>query len=68
MSALTLTQAELIELTHYQRPAHQLRFLKEIGIPAKKRADNTILVFRAHLLTQSANDVSTIPTLKSARK
>jgi hypothetical protein len=68
MSKLTLTEAELFELTHYQRPASQLRFLKEIGIPAKKRPDNTVLVMRMHLVTQASNDVQSGPKLKSARK
>ena len=49
-SKLTLTEAELYDLTHYRRPAEQLRELESLGIPARRRRhDNTICVLRAHL-------------------
>lgn len=49
-SKLTLTDAELYDLTHYRRPAEQLRELESLGIPAKRRRhDNTICVLRAHV-------------------
>lgn len=49
-SKLTLSDAELYDLTHYRRPAEQLRELESLGIPAKRRRhDNTICVLRAHV-------------------
>lgn len=45
----TLTDAEIYELTHYRRPKEQLRALTELGIPARRRHDNTICVLRMHL-------------------
>lgn len=45
----TLTPAEIYELTHYRRPKEQLRALTELGIPARRRHDNTICVLRMHL-------------------
>ena len=45
----TLTDAEIYELTHYRRPKEQLRALGELGIPARRRHDNTICVLRMHL-------------------
>jgi hypothetical protein len=50
-SSLTLTDTELFDLTHYRRPAEQLRELESLGIPAKRRRhDNTVCVLRIHLL------------------
>jgi hypothetical protein len=68
MITLTLSKDELIELTRYHRANNQLQFLKELGIPAKKRRDNTVCVLRMHCLNFASNDSLRQPTLKSARK
>lgn len=65
---LTLSEAEVKALTGYARPAYQLKVLKGLGIPARKRPDNTVLVLRMHCqypVQQAANDG---PKLKSSRK
>jgi hypothetical protein len=48
MPSLTLTDAELVELTGKQRPSAQMRALKYMGIDHKQRADGTLVVARAH--------------------
>jgi hypothetical protein len=68
MSTITLTEQEIEEITHYKKPSHQIRSLRELGIKAEKRPDNTVLVFRHHLTqTQAANDAKQ-PSLKSSRR
>lgn len=67
MSSITLSQEEIREITHLQKPTAQIRYLKGLGIQAKKRPDNTVLVMR-HQLVQAANDTVQQPTLKSARR
>jgi hypothetical protein len=66
---LALPEQEVRELTGYERPGNQLKVLKSLGIPARRRPDNTILVLRMHLMTptqqQAANDA---PKRKSAKK
>jgi hypothetical protein len=49
-----LTEAEIKEMTGYSRPAFQIKCLKELGIPARRRPDNTVLVLRMHLREQAA--------------
>lgn len=44
----TLTPEEIYDITHYKRPAEQLRELASLGIPAKRRHDNTVCVLRVH--------------------
>lgn len=44
-----LTEDEIYDLTHYRRAAEQLRELAALGIPARRRRDNTICVLRMHL-------------------
>ncbi len=48
-----LSQAELVELTRYRRPKEQLRALAELGVPARRMRDNTVLVLRMHLVAPS---------------
>ena len=45
----TLTEDEIYDLTHYKRPAEQIRALTRLGIQATRRHDNTVCVVRAHL-------------------
>lgn len=62
-----LTPDEIYDITHYKRAAEQLRTLRELGIPARRRHDNTVCVLRMHTLTVAANQPSAAPTLKSSR-
>lgn len=64
----TLTDEEIKEMTGYSRPAFQLRTLKELGIPARRRPDNSLLVMRMHCLTPVALQAVSGPKLKSSRK
>lgn len=70
---LALPQEELRELTGYARPSKQLEALKSLGIPARRRPDNTVLVLRMHMIHPvpmqvHASGPSTAPKLKSSRK
>ena len=56
MSGIVLTDDEIYEITRYKLAAKQLRALKEMGIKATRRHDNTVCVLRVHLTTQPAND------------
>jgi hypothetical protein len=68
MNSITLSQQEIEEITHLKRPAFQVKFLKQLGIEAKMRPDNTVLVMR-HNLKPAANDAAIQqPTLKSSRR
>lgn len=65
---LALPEQEVRELTGYARPKKQLEVLKGLGVPARLRPDNTVLVLRMHLRTpvmQAANDA---PKLKLKKK
>lgn len=65
---LTLSVEELAKITGYARPTNQLRVLKELGIPARRRPDNTVLVMRMHCLHPAATVQKTEPKLKPIRK
>jgi len=43
-----LLPAEIEQITGYQQPARQLRWLTDNGLMHKKRADGTPLVARSH--------------------
>jgi len=64
-----LTEEEVKEITGYSRPAFQLKCLKNLGIPARRRPDNSLIVLRMDLRNrapqQGNNDA---PKLKSSRK
>lgn len=64
-----LDNEEIRDMTGYSRPFYQMRVLSELGIPAKRRPDNSLIVMRMHCLhpiaQKAAND---IPKLKSSRK
>lgn len=69
MSDLYLSEQELVETTGYRRPTGQMRILKELGIPARRRPDNTILVLRMHMAHPASMPTATnAPKLKSIRK
>jgi len=65
---LALSEAEVKALTGYTRPAYQLKMLKGLGIPARKRPDNTVLVLRMHCLHPMRHAVNDAPKLKSSRR
>jgi len=46
---LTLTEAEIREITHRQRRAAQMRVLKALGIRYQARPDGSILVYRRYV-------------------
>lgn len=45
---VTLTPAEIEEITGLVQPAAQLRTLRRWGLPAQMRANNTVSLGRAH--------------------
>ncbi|MGU2441562.1 DUF4224 domain-containing protein [Burkholderia cenocepacia] len=47
---LTLTTQEIYEATGYRQPARQLRALAIAGIPADRRPDGSVRVWRHHVL------------------
>lgn len=46
MSNIELSEAEIKRITGYTRPAYQMKVLRELGIRARRRPDNSILVLR----------------------
>lgn len=70
-SGLSLSEAEIKEITGYSRPAYQLKVLASLGVPARKRPDNSILVLRMHLMHPTAIAAVSAkngPQLKSSRR
>jgi hypothetical protein len=68
-SAVTLSDAEIYEITHYKRRKEQLRELKACGIVAELRHDNTIRVLRVDLAARkAANAPEARPRRKSAKQ
>lgn len=51
---ITLTEAEVVAITGYHRPKFQLQRLQEMGIPAHRRPDNTVMVLRVYATTRPA--------------
>lgn len=49
-SPLELTDTELERITGYRRPSKQMEVLKSLGIPARRRPDNSVLVMRMHCI------------------
>ena len=47
MQNLTLTQAELLEITGFKYPSKQLKVLQRLGLPAFMRPNNTVSLGRA---------------------
>jgi hypothetical protein len=52
---LELTETEIVRMTGYRRPGKQIETLKSLGIPARKRPDNSVLVLRVHCLYPAAS-------------
>lgn len=69
INELALSETEVHKLTGYARPTKQLEVLRGLGVPARRRPDNTLLVLRMHCIHPVANQVaSNLPKLKSSRK
>lgn len=49
MESLTLTKDEIIEATGYTQAAKQLDALHKAGIPADRRPDGSVRVWRHHI-------------------
>lgn len=49
MESLTLSKEEIIEATGYKRGADQLAALLKAGIPADRRPDGSVRVWRHHM-------------------
>ncbi|VVD75288.1 DUF4224 domain-containing protein [Pandoraea commovens] len=47
---LELTGEEIARITGYRRAAKQIDVLASLGIPARRRPDNSVLVLRMHCL------------------
>ncbi|WP_082054816.1 DUF4224 domain-containing protein [Cupriavidus basilensis] len=45
---LELTPQELVKMTGFKRAGKQMDVLQALGIPSRKRPDNTLLVLRMH--------------------
>ncbi|WP_354086738.1 DUF4224 domain-containing protein [Burkholderia ambifaria] len=53
---LTLTAQEIYEATGYRQPARQLRALAIAGIPADRRPDGSVRVWRHHIVGLTTQD------------
>ncbi|WP_454826086.1 DUF4224 domain-containing protein [Paraburkholderia xenovorans] len=47
---IDLTEEEIVRMTGYRRPGKQIETLKSLGIPARRRPDNSVFVMRVHCL------------------
>ena len=68
MAELWLSETELTKLTGYRVPAYQMKVLKSLGIPARRRPDNSVLVMRMHCMHPATLPANEAPKLKSSRK
>lgn len=59
-----LTDEELQRITRYRRPTKQMQVLRDLGIPARLRPDNTVLVLRMHLVNPVSLTQPERPRLK----
>jgi hypothetical protein len=57
---LELTEDELERITGYKRPSKQMEMLKSLGIPARRRPDNSVLVMRMHCIAPAQVPTTTI--------
>lgn len=64
---LELTAEELQRITGYRRSQKQLEVLHSLGVPARLRPDNTVLVLRMHMTHPAELATERRPQLKSAR-
>ncbi|ACR29190.1 DUF4224 domain-containing protein [Burkholderia glumae] len=47
--SLTLSEQEIVEATGYRQPCRQLQALMRAGIPADRRPDGSVRVWRHHI-------------------
>ena len=66
--SLTLTPAELVELTGKQRPSAQARVLSALGIPYQIRPNGSLLILRSRLETENERPASSAVRLPQARR
>jgi hypothetical protein len=69
--SLTLTESEIIEATGYRQPMRQLIVLAKAGIPADRRADGSVRVWRHQVFgsaVMNSTKTQREPQLKSDRK
>ncbi len=59
-----LTDEEIQRITRYRRPTKQMEVLRSLGIPARLRPDNTLLVLRMHLTQPVAQPPAERPRLR----
>ena len=64
---LEMTREEIERITGYVQPAKQLEVLRGLGVPARLRPDNTVLVLRMHLTQPATLATERRPQLRSAR-
>ncbi len=64
---LEMTQEELARITGYRRSQKQIEVLRSLGVPARLRPDNTVLVLRMHMTYPAAMAAGRRPQLRSAR-
>ncbi len=71
MQSLTLTEEEIVEATGYKQPCRQLAALLRAGIPADRRPDGSVRVWRHHITGAGAaktQERRREPKLKSDRR
>lgn len=61
MESLTLTKDEIIEATGYRRATEQLEALKKADIPADRRPDGSVRVWRHHITGVCSTNPPVIP-------
>ena len=65
--SLTLTQAELKELTGKERPTAQARQLRVWAVPFKLRSDGSLAVLRVHVTYETEEKEPPSPTVRSPK-
>ena len=72
MEPLTLSEQEIVEATGYRQPCRQLLALQRAGIPADRRPDGSVRVWRHHVAggveRREPRQARARPQLKSDRK
>lgn len=68
MTKLALSEDEIHKITGYARPTKQLEVLASLGVPARRRPDNSVLVLRMHLVHPATVSAQPEPKLKLIRK
>lgn len=65
---ITLTDAELFEITGYKQARGQKRYFDSLGVPAVPRPDGSLCVVRAHLLNWRAAQNDEPKRVRNVRK